>query len=531
MATLPKYVVVLMLENRSFDHMLGFSRISGTDAVTGQRREVDGVAGDPAKHVNVYQGQAYPVTENADWCIPVDPAHDFADVYQQLVGPGAVYTNGSPYPQPSNTGFVASYMAQVNLPKYAGCGATPGDVMQCFATERQLPVLYALASEFVVCDRWFASMPGPTWPNRFFVHAASSGGLDHSPSSLEMLDGYAFDPFRFQHGQVFTSMESANLPWHVISGYWLPQCFAMQGMRGYWDQGEMRFIEHFDDVLAEVGAQGRGYIFIEPNYGHIITDTYRCGTSQHAVDDATRGEWLLKCVYEKLRGWDHWGETALIVTWDEHGGFYDHVPPPAATPPGDGATNGCNSKYDFGFDRYGVRVPALLISPLTERNLVDGRVHDHSSVLAAVEEVFGLGSFTARDQAERNAGATLATLFTRDAPRPDCPETLPVPASSGALGECDPLTSIEDVVNLSPFDILDQPVSDEALGHNLPLFVHIAHLLHVSASSPKDAPARAIELAGALAARSATKGFLHNVRQDLATLTAKGRRAKQKGQL
>lgn len=503
MPTLPRYVFTLMLENRSFDHMLGFSGIKGIDGITDENQ---------SRCCNQYQGQDYCVTKGAPWCMPFDPAHDFPDVYEQLVGPGAVYTNGSPYPQPNNTGFVSNYMRHA-----AGTGQ-PGDIMQCYDTKNDLPVLYQLANEFVVFDRWFASMPGPTWPNRFFVHAASSGGLDHSPGALEMLDGYAFDPFRFQHGQIFTYLESVNFPWYVLSGYWLPQSFAMQGMRSYWDQPEVRFIEHFDDVLSDLGKQPKGYVFIEPNYGHIITDTYRCGTSQHAVDDVTRGEWMLKCVYEKLHQWDHWEETALIVTWDEHGGFYDHVPPPPATPPGDGVTNGFNSKYAFGFDRYGVRVPALLVSPLVPPGTVDHRTHDHSSVLAALAAIFELGSFTQRDHAEVLAGTTLATLFTLDQARDDCPYPLATPQTSGALTECDALTSIEDVLNLSPFDALDQPVGDEVVGQNLPLFTHIAHLLHVNISSPKDMPVRAIELAAAFAARSATRGFLQKVRDDLKKL-------------
>ena len=113
MPTLPRYVVTLMLENRSFDHMLGFSGIEATDVSTKQRRALDGINGDPSQYCNPYgDGPPVCVTKGADWCIPVDPAHDFPDVYEQLVGPNAQYTNGAPYPQPVNTGFVTNYMKQ-----------------------------------------------------------------------------------------------------------------------------------------------------------------------------------------------------------------------------------------------------------------------------------------------------------------------------------------------------------------------------------------------------------------------------------
>src|SRR5258706_13899742 len=145
MPTLPKYVVTLMLENRSFDHMLGFSGIEATDVSTNRRRPLDGINGDPSQYCNPYDGGSVCVTRTADCCIPVDPAHDFPDVYEQLVGPGAQYTNGSPYPQPVNTGFVTNYMRQCNNTKNAAAGGKPGDIMQCFDTAQQLPVLQQLA--------------------------------------------------------------------------------------------------------------------------------------------------------------------------------------------------------------------------------------------------------------------------------------------------------------------------------------------------------------------------------------------------
>jgi phospholipase C len=166
-----QHVFVLMLENRSFDHFLGFSQITGTDAETGRPTTVSGLAG---RESNTYNGLTFTVTSQADQTMPLDPGHEFTDVLTQLCGPAAVYRPGGTYPAVNNTGFVDSYVK-------SGGASNPGEIMKCFGPG-QLPVLTALAREFAVCDGWRASMPGPTWPNRFFMMAASSGGLDHSPA-------------------------------------------------------------------------------------------------------------------------------------------------------------------------------------------------------------------------------------------------------------------------------------------------------------------------------------------------------------
>jgi phospholipase C len=168
-------VFLLMLENRSFDHMLGFSGITGTDAATGQPTSINGLKGTES---NIYNGRPVTVGRGADLTMPADPVHEFDDVLTQLCGQGVPYASGGAYPPVNNSGFAASY---------AGLGqSNVAEVMKCY-TPDQLPVLNALAKEFAVCDNWFSSVPGPTWANRFFALAASSGGLEHSPSKLELL--------------------------------------------------------------------------------------------------------------------------------------------------------------------------------------------------------------------------------------------------------------------------------------------------------------------------------------------------------
>jgi phospholipase C len=158
-----QHVFVLMLENRSFDHMLGFSGLTGADASTGAATKINGLSGSES---NVYNAQAFSVSPGAPDRMVVDPGHEFSNVLLQLCGPGASYPSGGAYPSINNSGYVASYAD--------GDGASnPGVLMNCYSPT-QLPVLHALAAEFVVCDNWHASMPGPTWPNRMFVHAADS---------------------------------------------------------------------------------------------------------------------------------------------------------------------------------------------------------------------------------------------------------------------------------------------------------------------------------------------------------------------
>jgi phospholipase C len=175
------------------------------------------------------------------------------------------------------------------------------------------------------------------------------------------------------------------------------------------------------------------YTFIEPNYNFLAD--YQCGTSQHPLDDVTRGERLIKCLYETLRSSSLWNDCLLVITWDEHGGFYDHAAPPQAVPPGDTPPRPPLSQYGFTFDQYGPRVPAVVISPRIPRNTIDHRVYDHTSILATLEARFGLAPLTQRD-AQANS---LLPLLSLPNPRSDAPETLPDPADSGVTG-CPPFT-------------------------------------------------------------------------------------------
>lgn len=498
------HVFVLMLENRSFDHMLGFSGITGIEASSGAATQVNGlnppfalrsvvkafqtnsVGGivkkkglgwPPSQPIsvrtmltsNVFNGQTFGVQQGADYAMPVDPGHEFTDVVVQLCGLGAVYPFGGVYPPIGSSGFVASYAA-------SGGQSSPGEIMKCYGPD-QLPVVSALAREFVVCDNWHASLPGPTWPNRFFSHAASSGGLDHSPSTGDTLKWETVDGFDFKNGTIFDRLNSNGINWRIYGGDDFPVVMALHGIN-------FTDINDYEDFAGDVAQADypASYTLIEPSYGHFWSD-YKCGTSQHPLDDVTRGESLIKATYEAVRNSPVWSSSLLIITWDEHGGFYDHLPPPPAIAPGDTAPGDEYNQYGFTFEQYGPRVPAVVISPLIPRNLIDHRLYDHASIPATLEAFFGLNPMTQRDAHANH----LMPLVSLSSPRADTPPVLPAPAQSG-LTDCDPVT-FDLRVQHPPAEIPVNRPEDSVNEGNIPGFLYVALRSQLALSAPAERPA------------------------------------------
>ena len=178
------------------------------------------------------------------------------------------------------------------------------------------------------------------------------------------------------------------------------------------------------------------------------------------MDDVRNGEGLIKSVYEAIRNSPRWLNSLLIITYDEHGGFYDHVPPPAAVAPGDTQPKSKYNQYGFGFDQYGVRVPALVISAYTAKNLISHLPYDHSSVPATLEAMFNMPALTQRDANANNVTA-LASLA---AARTDTPARLPDL----------PVIAPELVAAARAAQPAPQKESDPVDGGNLPGFLHIA---------------------------------------------------------
>lgn len=409
-------VFVLMLENHSFDNMLAMSGIPGITAAT-------------TNDSNSYNGVNYPVVKGAPTSMPTDPGHEFTDVVTQLGGVGASYPSGGPYPAMNNSGFAANY-ATTSTEGDAPPAGDIGLIMAAYDTPNQLPVMYQLATEFVVCDHWFSSLPGPTWPNRFFVHGASSNGLDHSPSTGELIEWETFHGFSYPNGSIFQAMANDKVGYRLYNdnhnmfsddpqngsiGGAIAQVSSLKGIQ----LTDVHSINDFaNDLKNGYSAQ---YTFIEPNYGDVVSGSYAGGSSQHPMDDVYGGESMIKYVYEAIRNSPLWNQSLLIITYDEHGGFYDSVAPGPVTPPNDGSSSSLN-EYGFTFNTLGVRVPAVIVSPWIG-SAVDHTIYDHSSVLATVEKLLGIAPLTDRD---RSANDLIHLL--QPSARTNCPTTLHNPA-------------------------------------------------------------------------------------------------------
>jgi len=436
------HIFVLMLENRSFDHMLGFSGITGVDlngnptvfndGFNTNLSNFDPVTQSPVKVNSPADYNLARVNDNANGKVgDQDPGHEFDDTLLQLCGKGASYDPNVGYPPIHNSGFIQSY--------YENKANTPERIMRCF-DPKQLPVVNQLAGEFAICDQWFSSLPGPTWPNRLFAMAATSGGLDNSPDAINSALLATTNGFVFENGNIFDALDSSCIPWRIFAGDDFPVSGLLQGMNLDRLRGK---IVNFDFFAAEINKRdfGDNFILIEPKYGEHSFDVlgpgdFTCGNSMHPKDDVTRGEQLIKTVYEAIRNSPHWERSMLIITFDEHGGFFDHVPPPGrpdVVPPGDLETADY-SEFNFKFDQLGVRVPALVISAHTPRGVIDHTLYDHSSILATVERLFGLNNLTNRDKAAND----VRHLVTLEDVRTDAPTTLRPPAVSDIPLFCEP---------------------------------------------------------------------------------------------
>jgi phospholipase C len=393
------HIVVLMLENRSFDHMLGFlyadrNNMSLTnqpfEGLTGRETNPD------ASGKAVLVSKITPATKNAYFMPGADPGEGYSATNLQLFGAA---TPPSP-PVATNAGFVADFAGtlawEAKNPKYTVIPGTTANGIMGIYTPDALPVLSALARNFAVCDQWFASAPTETLPNRAFVAAATSQGhLDDTTKS-------------YTAPTIFGRLTSANLGWSIY-GYDLPPLTRMN-FPDTISAPESHFGVFKDFQQAAVAGTLPPYTFLEPSWG-------AAGNSQHPNYNVASGEQLIHDVYYALRQGPAWASTLLIITYDEHGGCFDHVSPPVGAVPPDGSVG----EFGFDFRRFGVRVPTVLVSPL----IVQGTVFraapgamplDHTSILKTIERRWQLPALTARDAAAQDVGGvlTLATARTDD---------------------------------------------------------------------------------------------------------------------
>jgi phospholipase C len=466
-------IFVLMLENHSFDHLFGFSGLPGVVGLSGSES-------------NTYNNTKYTVSSSVTDPMPLGPGHEFMNTMTQLCGDDTAnpFPKG-PYPPINNSGFVADYANE------GASSSEYGDVMNCCDSPNAVPVLYQLAQEFAICDNWFSSMPGPTWPNRLFAMGGSSAGLDDSPTNQEVLGWETVTGFTYQNGSIFDLLRSKNLTYKLFADFTnafaahpnyaggeFPIAAALHNIA----LTEIISFDLFNGQLTNPGAYGTYYqpfTWIEPNYGDAMGD-FHGGSSQHPTDSLAAGEAMIAAAYNAVRNSPHWNTSMLIITYDEHGGFYDHVRPPAAIEPGDSQYKGLNTN-GFDFQQYGVRVPAVVISPLISKGTVDHTLYDHTSILKTVEDNYSLGSHLTLRVAKAN---DLLGLTTLGSARADCPQSITAPTPAPAPST---VNSLVETPNMEELDARPLPESGNLIG-----FLHIALKAEVDMSDGSDASKQAI---------------------------------------
>lgn len=391
-----KHVVVLMFENHSFDQMLGC--YPGVDGVDPRNQETDST------------GRVYHQSETRDLEVSPDPKHELENVTNQLAN-----------------GFVRDYERSYSETTTADRARIMGYYPHGF-----LPALHALADNFMICDHWFSSVPGPTWTNRFFVHSGTSNGFVSMPEGVGDLGHF----LRYDQDTIFDRLTERGVKWKVYFGD-VPQSLVLRDQRRPRNAKNYRLMSRFFED-ARHPRRFPAYAFIEPNYfkGEQNDD--------HPPHSSMRAQRLLARVYNALRENEElWKSTLLVVLYDEHGGFYDHVVPPAAVPP-DRRTD------EYTFDRLGVRVPALLISPWIAQGVTSTQF-DHTSLLRYLIDKWSLDPLTDRVSTANNFANLISTY------REDTPESLTVPPLVVRMAlEARPLGAAEDATP----EELDEPLND-----------------------------------------------------------------------
>ena len=396
-----KHIVVLMMENRSFDHMLGSlkQKYPTINGLTGNESNPDSNGAIVKVQMNAqFQSQLDP-----------DPDHHFPGVDLQVFG-------GQP-PGPGRVanmqGFVKDYFSQTKDVSRSR------NIMSYFDSEKVLPVLSTLATEYAVFNGWFSSIPGPTICNRAFAHYGTSFGqvgmdifytLDKIPSIYErMIQASPIHTAKlYYYDQPSSTMEIVNLLKNQ------PQIFAT-----------------FDQFITDcAGNTLPEYSFVEPCYNdHPGADGGQIlASDQHPDHNVREGERFIGSVYNAIRTNPNlWANTALLIVYDEHGGIYDHVVPPACTPDGYTASaDATGTGETFSFDRLGIRVPAVLVSPWIQRGTVvpgtespNPQIFEHASIPGTVTNFF-LKDDAKRTVREQKANTFLGLLTDQMRPDDDC---------------------------------------------------------------------------------------------------------------
>jgi phospholipase C len=363
--TLPeiKTVVVLMMENHSYDNLFGMLR-RGDGFTLG--RDGKPTASNPYRNGDVQHAFRMPTTCQ----LSGTPSQEWTSAH-------AAYNGGR------MDGFVEAPIAYLS-------SDTVGGVAMGYWDREALPFTYDLASTFPIGDRWFCSLLGQTDPNRRYLIAGTSAGMvDDVGAGLGsgLPDGSLPLP---ANGTIFDSLDRHGIEW---ADYAAQTTLTGETPNLYPTDDLVTEMEHAKPMTQFFADAADGklppFVFLDPNYST---------QSQENPQNIAVGEAFLASVIEALGRSPQWNHTLLAVMYDEHGGYFDHVPPPAALAPDliPPLVEPGQSSYD-GFQRYGIRVPSVVISPYARRNHVSHVVHDHTSVLALVERKWNLPALTHRD--------------------------------------------------------------------------------------------------------------------------------------
>ncbi|KAK3005475.1 hypothetical protein RJ639_017508 [Escallonia herrerae] len=395
-----KTVVVLVMENRSFDHMLGWMKKLNP--------EINGVTGSESNPTSATDPHSPRVFfDNKSHFVDPNPGHSFEAIREQIFGSNDTSLN----PAPMNGFAQQAESIEPNMLQSVMNGFDPS----------MIPVYKTLASEFAVFDRWFASVPSATQPNRLYVHSATSYGATRNSPWL-LAKGY---PQR----TIFENLDEEGISFGIYFQS-IPATLFYRNLR------KLKYLTKFRPYGLRFKSDAEngklpGYVVVEQRY---MDSKLEPANDDHPSHDVYQGQAFVKEVYETLRASPQWNETMLVITYDEHGGFFDHVPTPVRGVPSPDGVLGQEPFY-FKFDRLGVRVPTIVVSPWIEKGTVvhgpkgsptPTSEYEHSSIPATVKKIFNLNSpfLTKRDEW---AGTFEGILQTRTQPRTDCPEQLPTP--------------------------------------------------------------------------------------------------------
>ncbi len=392
-----EHFVVLMLENRSFDHMLGYlysdqgnrSPLGHPfEGLTGEEFNLDS-KGNP---VNVFKIKA---DDQYAYFMPgADPGEGYYNTNSQLFDD---HIAPSPVVPAKNNGFVKNFDYSLGWESKDGWSILPGtkadNIMGMFTPE-MLPVLSTLAKSYAVCDHWYCSAPTETLPNRAFLAMGTSQGRLTDKDKV------------YTAPTIFNSLTQHNKSWSIY-GYDKPP-LSRTSYTDITHAPDSHFGLFKDFQQAAQKGTLANYVFLEPQWG-------KGGNSQHPNYDVARGEQFILDVYNALRQSPLWEKTLLIITYDEHGGCYDHVAPLENAIAPDNSVG----EFDFDFKRFGVRVPAVLVSPYIEAGTVfrvaeNETPIDHTSVLKTLQQKFKLPSLTKRDAAAPSLEDVLTLTHARD---------------------------------------------------------------------------------------------------------------------